>query len=98
MLKVFATEKSNRFLVEDDRLRFGRHREQRFRTAKDPMMMVFQEAAGGAGYLFLAAFLRAVVSRMRLRKRMFFGVTSTNSSSSMYSSASSRVNLIGGVS
>ena len=35
---------------------------------------------------------------MRLRRRMLFGVTSTNSSSSMYSSASSKVNVCGGVS
>ena len=35
---------------------------------------------------------------MRLRRRMFFGVTSTSSSSVMYSSASSSVNVRGGVS
>ena len=47
---------------------------------------------------FLFAFLRSMVDRMRLRKRIDSGVISTSSSSSMYSSASSSVNVIGGVS
>lgn len=45
-----------------------------------------------------AAFLRSVAFKMRLRRRMFLGVTSTSSSSAMYSSASSSVKVRGGVS
>ena len=47
---------------------------------------------------FFAAFLRSTAESRRLRRRMDCGVTSTNSSSSMYSSASSSVKVIGGVS
>src|SRR5690606_6098071 len=45
---------------------------------------------------FLLARLRWFSSRIFLRRRIDLGVTSTSSSSSMNSSACSRVNLIGG--
>lgn len=63
---------------------------------------VFVDAFHRAQYVrcryFFAAFLRSVAESKRLRKRMLSGVTSTSSSSSMYSRASSSVNVIGGVS
>lgn len=49
-------------------------------------------------YLFFASFLRWMDESVRLRRRIFCGVISTSSSSSMYSSASSSVNTTGGVS
>ncbi len=45
-----------------------------------------------------AAFLRSTALSKRLRRRMLLGVISTSSSSWMYSSASSNVNVTGGVS
>ena len=47
---------------------------------------------------FLAAFLRSTADSSRLRRRTDCGVTSTSSSSSMYSRASSSVKVTGGVS